>query len=343
MPLIDMSGVSEARGYELPATIGSGTRNVEIHRYASSMQARGVGDAEILDACLRANESRCDPPLPEWEVRSCVRSALGYAKGPAGGRVGGAVAPPLPMREPGRVSGAGRPQDLPDLSGMAPDEQARAWLLACFHEDDVACLVRDFRDQSRASQVTYLVGTLADASNGILRRLLGGAGDGGAWATANPLRTLSSRRRDSEVGRLALVRDEPYAVALPGGGGGTARRCAFAEAPAYHHALVECDELPPDEQLERICALFLHGEPEGHGRPGLDAIAWSGGKSYHAMVRIGARDRDDYDDKVRWLYAYCDANGLPVDHHCGNPSRLTRLPGARRGESVQRLVWCRGL
>lgn len=344
MPRIDLSGVAEASRFELPATMGVGGRNNTLHAYASSLQARGVGDAEMWDALVRANDGRCDPPLPEWELRSVWRSVTtSYAKGSAGGRVGGGRAVRGYLHDdPPRVVGEGRPDTLPDLSGMSGVEMAQAWLGACFLDDDVACLTRDYRDTTRCSEVRYPVGSLTSAWGAAqLSKLLGSAPDG-VWATTNPLRTLDSPRRDSEVGRLDArhVRDEE--VSVGGSVVGTRHAYEFSVAPAYHHALVECDGLPPEEQIERICALFLHGAPESGNRPSIDAITWSGGKSYHVMVRCGGADRDDYDDRVRWLYRYCDENGLPVDHHCGNPSRLTRLPGAERGGEMQRLVWVRG-
>lgn len=353
MPRMDMSGVAEAARFELPGSIGHGGRNVTLHAYASSMQALGVGDAEMLDALMRANDGRCDPPLPDWEVRSIWRSVTtSYDKGTAGGRTGATGGGRgFAASEPPLVLGEGRPDLLPDLSGMSGAEQAQAWVRACFFEDDVVCLTRDFRDASRASETRRLAGQLlGEGGAAVLRRLLSDTPDG-AWAVVNPLRRLDSPRRDSEVGRLEgrqvgerEVRVPEGALsALPAGTPvGTERLWEWAERPAYHHALVECDSLPPDEQLERICALFLHGTPERGSLPPIDAITWSGGKSWHVMVRCGGATRDQHDDRVRWLYEYCDKNRFPVDHHCGNPARLTRLPGAERGGEMQRLAWVRG-
>ncbi len=345
MPNVDLSAVEERHGFELPRSIGHGGRNDTLHAYASSMQARGVGDAEMLDALLAANESRCDPPLPEWEVMSVWRSVTtSYAKGSSGGRVGGRTGSRrgFPIGDPPKVSGAGHPELLTDLSGMSPAEQARAWVGACFDPDDVVCLTRDFRDPSQEWRM--LAGQLMGMVDGFdpLPSMLAADRGMGWWAITNPLRSLDSPRRDAEVGRMEATLAGVAEVALPDGGVGTTRSWSWAEAPAYHHALVECDGLPPDEQLERICALFLHGTPDRGRLPSADAITWSGGKSWHVLVRCGGRTREEYDDRVRWLYAYCDDNGLPVDHHCGNPARLTRLPGARRGGDMQRLAWFRG-
>ena len=332
MPRIDLSNVEEARGFELERT-GVGGRNHALFHYACSLQAKGVGDRELAAAVMAANAEKMDPPLPEWEVESVIRSATTrYAKGSGGGTLGRQAPVGYADDDPPKVTGEGHPELLPDMSHLKPWEQAQAWLDQCFFPDDIVCLTRDYTDVSSESQVNWFAGVLTGRAvprlfaNQVAWTLLSRVGDMGAWAVVNPLVSLDSRRADSEVGRMELGPDGKWVT-----------------RPAFHHVLVECDELPPEEQLERICALFLHGTPDRGRRPVLDAITWSGGKSYHAMVRCGGSSRHEHDDHVRWLYRYCDENGLPVDHKCGNPSRLTRLPGARRGESMQRLVWVRGL
>lgn len=76
--------------FRLPAAIGKGERNDTLMRYAASMQSRGDDDALILAACEAANKMKCNPPLPDDEVRKIVESVTGsYAKGnakPQGGR-----------------------------------------------------------------------------------------------------------------------------------------------------------------------------------------------------------------------------------------------------------------
>lgn len=55
-----------------------GTRNQSLTRLAGIMVARGLGYDEMLVALGRENEVRCDPPLPEREVVSIVRSVQRY-------------------------------------------------------------------------------------------------------------------------------------------------------------------------------------------------------------------------------------------------------------------------
>lgn len=101
-----------------------------------------------------------------------------------------------------------------------------------------------------------------------------------------------------------------------------------ADVTRYATALVESDEITTDEQLKLMMKLHLPCR----------CITSSAGKSVHAAVIIDARDYDEYRERVRWLYDYCDANGLKVDRANKNPGRYTRLAGATRGDSIQRLV-----
>jgi hypothetical protein len=94
----------------------------------------------------------------------------------------------------------------------------------------------------------------------------------------------------------------------------------------YRHALIEFDKISTTEQWAILAG----------SRVPLAAVTYSGGKSIHGLVRINARDRREYEDRVRALYAHF-ANYLP-DETCRNPSRFSRLPGARRFDKRQELL-----
>ena len=96
----------------------------------------------------------------------------------------------------------------------------------------------------------------------------------------------------------------------------------------FRYALVESDSLPKDRQLALVRALELP----------CAAVVDSGGKSVHAIVRVDARDYAEYRQRVDQLYEVCRKNGLEPDPQNKNPSRLSRMPGAARGDSRQRLV-----
>lgn len=90
-----------------------------------------------------------------------------------------------------------------------------------------------------------------------------------------------------------------------------------ADVTAYRFALVESDVLPLDDQLRLILNLRLP----------CAALVFSGNKSYHAIVHVDAKDKEEYSARVQLLYDICKDNGLLVDESCKNPARLTRLPG----------------
>jgi hypothetical protein len=95
---------------------------------------------------------------------------------------------------------------------------------------------------------------------------------------------------------------------------------------AFRHALVEFDSVPLDQQFATILATRLP----------VSAVVYSGGKSLHAWVRVDAPDRETYKQRVAAIHALPLLAGM--DKANKNPSRLTRLPGARRKNEVQRVV-----
>ena len=104
--------------------------------------------------------------------------------------------------------------------------------------------------------------------------------------------------------------------------------CKNDNVTEYRYALVESDGLDIEtqnaiiHQLELPCA----------------ALVYSGKKSLHAIVRVDAPDYAEYRRRVDYLYSVCQKNGLVLDQACRNPSRLSRMPGAMRGEQKQYLL-----
>lgn len=102
-----------------------------------------------------------------------------------------------------------------------------------------------------------------------------------------------------------------------------------ANVTEYRYALVESDTVPYEKQLSMIRQMKLP----------YAAIVTSGHKSVHAIVHIDAgTDYDLYRKRVEELYAYVRTQGFEPDTANKNPSRLSRLPGARRGDNQQSLI-----
>jgi hypothetical protein len=68
-----------------------GERNDRLFREACALRGRGYSPAELEEVLLTLNAERCDPPLPEAEVRKVAESASRYE--PAGQAPGGQGAP----------------------------------------------------------------------------------------------------------------------------------------------------------------------------------------------------------------------------------------------------------
>lgn len=95
------------------------------------------------------------------------------------------------------------------------------------------------------------------------------------------------------------------------------------------HVLVECDDMPAEQQRAIIAELRLP----------CAAVVDAGNKSVHAIVRIDAgTDAELYRERVERLYNVLEARGYPVDRACRNPARLSRLPGVWRGDRRQWLI-----
>ncbi|NBS68933.1 hypothetical protein EBT31_08445 [bacterium] len=96
------------------------------------------------------------------------------------------------------------------------------------------------------------------------------------------------------------------------------------DVSAYRHVLVEMDERPKAEQ-EKVL--------RDTGMP-ITALIDSGGKSIHAWVRVDAPDRKEWEARRDIIYA-----AIPgIDPKNKNPARFSRLPGAYRDGSAQRLI-----
>lgn len=106
-----------------------------------------------------------------------------------------------------------------------------------------------------------------------------------------------------------------------------------ARITAFRHTLVEFDAIPVELQLAFFAKVRLP----------IAALVKSGGKSAHAWVRVDAPNLAGYREEVAALFLKLKCFG--IDPANKNPSRLGRLPGARRQDSgarnggLQRLLY----
>lgn len=130
--------------------------------------------------------------------------------------------------------------------------------------------------------------------------------------------TISSDEDDSPLSGGAWIRFNP----MNGNG------AKNSDVTSYRYTLIESDKMPVSKQIAMIKALELP----------VAALVYSGGKSVHAIVHIDADTLKEYQQRVKMMYEICTKNGFDVDTQNKNPSRLSRMPGAYRGQNKQFLI-----
>jgi len=98
------------------------------------------------------------------------------------------------------------------------------------------------------------------------------------------------------------------------------------EVAAFRHVLVEFDKRPLVEQWRIL---------NNCGLP-ITSVTYSGGDSLHALVRLDAKDAEEYKERQELVYEYL--GDVMDDRSNKNASRWSRLPGAVRDGKEQKLV-----
>lgn len=115
-------------------------------------------------------------------------------------------------------------------------------------------------------------------------------------------------------------------------GSGAAGAVTDSDITAWKYLLVESDVLPIGQQLALFSRLKLP----------IAAVVMSGGVSAHAWVYVGADTPEKFTESARRILTALVPFG--IDQANKNPSRLSRLPCARRvigaaGDGEQSLLW----
>jgi hypothetical protein len=138
-------------------------------------------------------------------------------------------------------------------------------------------------------------------------------------------------RAGGTAGPYVIINDLTGKPAPKKSGGDSYR--GDAAIASYRHCLIEFDDLPREDQLRFWSAARLP----------IRALVDTGGKSIHAWIdltKLGeVKTQDDWDRVIKVGLYERVLIPLGVDRACCNPARLSRLPGCRRGERMQRLLW----
>lgn len=126
----------------------------------------------------------------------------------------------------------------------------------------------------------------------------------------------------------AWIRPNPCQQA----GSGAAGAVTDSDITSWKYLLVESDVLPLPLQLALFAKLKLP----------IAAVIMSGGISAHAWIHVGAKNAQSFTEKSVRILSLLAPFG--IDQCNKNPSRLSRLPCARRvigaaGDGMQSLLW----
>jgi hypothetical protein len=325
-----MDVVERARRYIAkcdPAISGQGGHDAAYHVAACLVHGFALGEADGL-ALLTEWNRVCVPPWSERELRHKIESAGKASHREPWGCLLGAGVAPGPQR---RLAAPAAPAAKPVSPAVAAER-----------------FLRGFRcgelDLAGASPVSLDGDPRFDGA--LLVENLYAPGELVNFVTECETATEKSGLvKARPVGRGITLERDGLAARFENGGsdsgqGGAwlrmnlvdGRGVADVNVTAFRFALLESDKLPVEVQLALFAKLPLP----------LAAVIGSGGRSVHAWVRVGARDADDYRATVAKMLAILARFG--VDGKNKNPSRLCRLPGARReigaaGDGIQRLLY----
>ena len=198
-----------------------------------------------------------------------------------------------------------KPESIPEQEkGYKPVNDLREYLSEIFEEDEYV---------GYCDKLTYNEErSIWEPRNGIRSRTAGDLIRALKKGFAN-----ASINAESEAG--ALIRFNP----LDGSGGER-----DANVTAYRYALVESDTDSIEKQYALIKAMNLP----------VKFLVHSGNKSLHAIVHIDAESLSQYRERVRFLYEFCEKNGLHIDQNDKNASRYSRMPGIKRNGKYQRII-----
>jgi hypothetical protein len=309
-----------------PSISGQGGHNAAFHAAAVLVHGFALGEAEALGLLGEWNGG-CQPPWSEADLVHKVRSAAAAQHAEPKGYLVGEPGPEAP--------GTGRRDAYPTL---APATAKPAF-----------CPMVLKRIAAKAAVVRDVVGFLAECSPVPVDGL--GSGDFLRWlypvGSGERVLIFSDMRSQGQLVWEADGRHGGHGEGLPAGPdgvwflaqpvdgefhanprlGGKRSRRSEESVVAWRYVVLESDEAEAGDWLRCLIQMPLR----------IVSICESGGRSIHALVRLDAESKQDWDTKVRAIKPVLVTLG--ADPGALSAVRLTRLPQAMRGERVQRLVY----
>jgi len=325
---MQLPNVERARRYLAkcpPAISGHGGHNATFHVAAVLVNGFALGEADALRLLAEWN-SRCLPPWNEAELIHKIRSTTmaqhsqprGHLLGENGvsgisaadrhgAQIQFTAPPPKPFFAPmvlkRVVAKTGAVADVVSfIMERSPVKvQDSATVLRLLYPPGTGEKVLIFSDMKSQGQFVWA----ADNGMRISSRQLP-TGPDGVWFLPQPV--------DGQF------------YSNPRLGGKRSRRSEEA-VTSWRYAVLESDRAEADDWLRCVIQMPLR----------IACICESGGRSIHVLVRVDAADKKDWDMKIRTIKPILITLG--ADGGALSAVRLTRLPQAKRGDRLQRLLY----
>ena len=302
------------------AVSGQGGHDDTFHVACLLVHGFALGEADAL-TLLRAFNQRCAPPWSEGELIHKIKSAANAAHllprghllgGENGSPVSAKPMPPPPTKPKFQKTVLARIASkvadiknvvsfLAERSPVAVDRQDSASVLRHLYARESGEKVLIFTDMRSQGQFLWE----ADRSDSIQQRHLP-AGNDGVWFLPQPV----------SGGFFPNPRSD----------GNLSRRSEEA-VTSWRYAVLESDEADADDWLRCLVQMPLR----------IACICESGKRSIHALVRLDAASKADWDRLMAPLKPVLITLG--ADRGALSAVRLSRLPQAMRGERCQRLLF----
>ena len=272
---------------------------------------------------LRDWNGSCVPPWSEADLIYNIKSAAGAthreARGYLLGANAGAAPHPCPLPIAERVR---KPEFKPEIlkrvaqqtseikdmvrficerSPVRAETQDSASVLRRLHRRGAGEKVLVFTDMNSQGQFLWE----ADKSDALQNHHLP-TGDDGVWFLPQPV--------DGEFHPNPRLEDK-------------LSRRSEESVTAWRYVVLESDKADADDWLRCLVQVPLR----------ISCICESGGRSIHALVRVDAASKPDWDECVGAIKPILITLG--ADRGALSAVRLSRLPQAKRGERVQRLLY----
>ncbi len=210
-----------------------------------------------------------------------------------------------------------------DCEALSPEEQLSLYLKTLFRpEEHISFVTNSYWNRTRKKWEPHC-GIYSKTANQLISELDSGASidevigkanhpESGAWIRINPVDGVllpAPTRKDTNKMHKDMCNEN---------------------VTRWDYALIECDDISIPESLKMY---FKYRLP-------MVAIVLSGSRSAHAIIRIDAKSMDEWNERVKkTVYPLLTEAGLKLDTQNTNCSRLSRLPGFMRGETMQKLIY----